>query len=76
LITFECECGLKFKVPLNSFILREVDEQICPSCYNQFPKEPLAAVRALIQSNQKHYFKVYLAEDLEIKGKITGVVTL
>jgi hypothetical protein len=53
------------------------DAQRCPNCNEVFPRGGIEALKALLMSNsQEHNFKIFISEDREIKGLITGTLSL
>jgi protein-arginine kinase activator protein McsA len=75
MIIFKCgSCGMPFQVTEEKLLERR--SQRCPNCYETFPNDCISSIIEMIYSNKKWESQAYLVEDKDIKGVITGTVTL
>lgn len=75
MVIFACECGMHFQVTEEQLVKRRY--QYCPNCEVKISQECVDSAVLLIQANTKHNpFKSFVVENKDIKGVITGTVTL
>lgn len=75
MVIFVCECGMHFQVAEEQLVKRRY--QNCPNCNVKIPQECVDSAVLSIQTNAKYNpFKSFVVENKDIKGVITGTVTL
>jgi|GEM_PF-2317403 DNA-directed RNA polymerase subunit RPC12/RpoP len=75
MVMFVCECGMHFQVTEEQLVKRRY--QNCPNCDCKIPQDFVNSAVDLIETNAKYdNFKTFVIENKDIKGTITGSITL